>query len=104
MSGLVLSALSPACWRSVGTTEPRHTQPSRSDWLRAARTAAVITGVLLLLLISRSEIRKTLLTQALALPLLALGTWIGVLLVVRWRGRGKRSRRSDRGAGRRERS
>lgn len=70
--------------------------------MRALSTATVITGVLLLLLVSRSEIRKTLLTHALALPLLAVGTWIGVLLVVRWSGRGKRSRRPGGGTGRRK--
>ena len=47
----------------------------RRSALRAARTATFVAGAALLLLLSRSEIRKTLFANPVAVPLVAGAIW-----------------------------
>jgi hypothetical protein len=54
---------------------------------RAAGTASLVTAAALLLLLSRSEIRRTLLAEPAVLPALAALLWMSTFLIFRLGGR-----------------
>ncbi len=54
------------------------------------RTASLVTAAVVLLLLSRSEIRKSLLANAAILPLVAAVLWLVVFLSSRERTRSRR--------------